>query len=296
MGKERREVIVVDEDLDGILSGSLYSYLNGKNKIYFLKDLNDLNFESLVAFDIAVDRLKRAKDVNSLNIKNLTIFDHHVASELDLLELADRLVLNLDLFSPSTYDLVKRTFGHKKEEIKEFEKNYKDLIEYMHKAENEDFEKMNKKELNFYFNYYNILHNFLKKGERNFETILNYLKNSLYDLKEVSKEYISYLESEINNLRKKFENSEKSVIFLPEGFPTYILPYFYKDKEYLAIKDLKNHFVVTYRLSNKKLWENYIKKFEGGGRKLYGKNRYVGLFIVKDKKLLGEFLYDFMNT
>jgi hypothetical protein len=273
------EFAFFDKDLDGILSYVYFQYVT-KRYLRLYDPSSHKEVPKLFSFDKGIDILIK----QNIQAKRIVIYDHHISRNSDIEKLYkdnNYVEVHLKLFAPSTFSILadeKKRFNPEKH--REFIKRYHHSLNYLHKVENEQFEKMNKTEKWLYFFYFNLLDYFKPLG---YEVFLDKLENILREKsKSLSREEENRLSLAIQEHFDMTYNSNLNLFFISPRTKEAIkyipiLPYFFRDKQYyLYYKDR-----VLYRLENSKMFEEIICKFDGGGRKMYGKNRFAGVFYLR---------------
>jgi len=309
----KKKIALVDKDLDGFLSLSLYSLFYEFDKVE-TADKYSLNINKgykLIAFDVAYDKLVRIFE-NSKNskFKELVLFDHHYTSEFTkLLDNVEKQTMEISLFEDSTYEVIKKHLKNcRKDKLIGFERKYRSLITFMKKVENERFNELTNKDKYLYFNYFKEIDHWIEKSKNRskmdpiklLDLILEYYNNlKVPDKKinEIEKNKRREIEENIDNLITINEN--KVVVYFEDKKKEkfrYNIPYFYHNKEILVIIPYsEKEYKIIYRLNNLKFWKEMLSKYKGGGRVVSPSNkkkRALGVLYL-NKKDLENLIYEF---
>jgi len=279
-----RVMLLYDNDLDGVISSHYYKKrtesLNPKIEI-----VENNEGDVLVSFDKGIDLLAE-KYVDVLKRTQKTVvFDHHITNNYSLLTHNKHIFLLLDYTSPTTLDIVMRCYYPSKEFIMNFLKENRGLYRYLFKVEQEEFDKMNPKEISFYLNYFQLSNSI---GDLPLDSKFQIIKDIFQSSKPISEKELEKAKVETISLVEEIEHFDNKYIFRAKenNILLYNIPFFFHDKEYLLLREGEERFFVSYRSNSERFFDYVIRNFDGGGRKLVGRERYIGGFKMPKSKLI----------
>ncbi|MEO2154477.1 MAG: hypothetical protein ABGW69_01595 [Nanoarchaeota archaeon] len=282
--------IIYDNDLDGMLSAYYLSLFVNATPILYT-ELKEKRVKKIYYVDKAIDLIKKEIVFMDLKPSRIEIYDHHLSGDFNLADLTTlESSIILELNTPSTFYIVSRHYNNPIIK-KSFNKKFGNLIRYMHKVENERFDKFNNKDWFFYFNFYSLIK---KLSNYNLKYKLRTL-STLYEKVEVNNDYIEKMKEKtyqevIEKTRILFRNKNYTILNLYDNCITLYLPYFFKNKNYFAIYKRNNSYHAQFRVNNLELFKLILENFEGGGRKIFGKERYIGVIHFNNKDELLKIL------
>ena len=274
--------IIHDKDLDGLLSAYYLRLLYNDKNISFLDSIKKSNKNNIITLDKAFDIVRKEIESSDKKIKNLIIFDHHVFYKTYIHNIANKIIIHLELFAPTTLSIVKDEFRNK-EVLSYLLKNYRELIKYLYKVENEIF-RFNEREKSLYFSYFS-LYKLLedKPIEEKVKEISKFLKKT-YLTEKAEKLYRDEVFDNIRYIQK----NNNYLIFSKTSKPLYNIPFFFKDSNFLFVQKLESGlYKVVYRFFGYDDFFDYlIRNYVGGGRKSPITKKHIGTLYTNDKGII----------